>query len=65
MPKLIDILLHDPRPELRGTAAWALSQIGGMEAGEAIGRALDAEQEEEVRVRLRTAEQKLQASIGD
>ncbi len=65
VPKLIDILLHDPRPELRGTAAWALSRIGGKEAEEAIDRALDAEQEEEVRVRLRAAKQKLQASIGD
>ncbi|MGG6312577.1 tRNA epoxyqueuosine(34) reductase QueG [Paenibacillus macerans] len=62
VPKLIDILLHDPRPELRGTAAWALSRIGGDEAREAVGRALSGEQDEEVLVRLRTAERKLQTS---
>lgn len=28
VPKLIDILFHDPRPVLRGTAAWALARIG-------------------------------------
>ncbi|MED4956146.1 tRNA epoxyqueuosine(34) reductase QueG, partial [Paenibacillus macerans] len=26
VPKLIDILFHDPRPVLRGTAAWALAR---------------------------------------
>lgn len=62
VPKLIDIMLHDPRPVLRGTAAWALSRIGGNEAREAVDRALAGEQDEEVLERLRLAEQKLRDS---
>ena len=36
IPDLIGIMKDDPRPVLRGTAAWALGKIGGDGVGEAI-----------------------------
>lgn len=67
VPKLIDILFHDPRPVLRGTAAWALARIGGEAAAEAVSRALESEQDEEVLERLQAADRKLRggASPGE
>lgn len=62
VPKLIDVMVRDPRPVLRGTAAWALSRIGGEEAREAVEQALRTEQDEEVLTRLKRAARKLQAT---
>ncbi|MDQ0089212.1 epoxyqueuosine reductase [Paenibacillus anaericanus] len=59
VPKLIDILIKDSRPVMRGTAAWALSRIGGTEALSAIVKAIATETDEEVLKRLRNAESKL------
>ncbi|AZK48800.1 tRNA epoxyqueuosine(34) reductase QueG [Paenibacillus lentus] len=59
VPKLIDIMRNDPRPVLRGTAAWALSRIGGEEALQAIIGAITAEKDEEVLERLHAAQDKL------
>mgnify|MGYP002620679716 FL=1 len=47
VPLLTELLLHDPRPVIRGTAAWALGQIGGDEVGKALLKARDAESDEE------------------
>ncbi|CAM3059103.1 Epoxyqueuosine reductase [Paenibacillus sediminis] len=55
VPKLKEVLLKDPRPEIRGTAAWALSRIGGPEAAEAIEMAIQREQDSEVLERLERA----------
>ncbi len=41
-------LLKDPRPEIRGTAAWALGKIGGKEAEEALKAASGKETDWEV-----------------
>lgn len=49
VPKLAEVLLEDPRPELRGTAAWALSRIGGEDAMKAINEASEKEQHEKVK----------------
>ncbi|MDR6226798.1 tRNA epoxyqueuosine(34) reductase QueG [Desmospora profundinema] len=43
VPDLIRLLQEDPRPVIRGTAAWALGRIGGTEAEEAL---CDAERNE-------------------
>lgn len=59
VPKLTDIVLAEPRPEMRGTAAWALSRIGGEEALAAVEQALAREQDEEVLGMLRRAQEKL------
>jgi len=52
VPDLGRLLLEDPRPEIRGTAAWALGRIGGEEARrlleEAAGREPDERAREEV-----------------
>ncbi|QWU16831.1 epoxyqueuosine reductase [Paenibacillus sophorae] len=59
VPKLKEVLLKDPRPELRGAAAWALSAIGGAAALAAVELALESEQDEEVAGRLHRAKSKL------
>lgn len=64
VPKIVEVMLKDPRPVIRGTAAWALSRIGGQEALEGVRRALAVEQDEEVIQRLHRAEQKLQEPEG-
>lgn len=48
VPELIRLLQHDPRPVIRGTAAWALGKIGGDEAKEALERAKEQEENPEV-----------------
>ncbi|MNI42168.1 Methylated-DNA--protein-cysteine methyltransferase [compost metagenome] len=56
-------MLNDPRPVLRGTAAWSLSRIGGEEALEAVAGAIAKEKDEEVLERLQAAYSKLIASM--
>lgn len=48
VPDLIKVLEDDPRPELRGTAAWALGKIGGENAEEALKIAVKSEENKEV-----------------
>ncbi|BCJ86972.1 tRNA epoxyqueuosine(34) reductase QueG [Effusibacillus dendaii] len=48
VPKLIE-LLADNRPEIRGTAAWALGRIGGEDARKAVQAARETETDEQVR----------------
>lgn len=43
VPQLIEMLHKDPRPELRGTAAWALGRMNVPEAEEALKEALERE----------------------
>lgn len=59
VPKIIEVLLKDPRPELRGTAAWALGRIGGQEAMDGLNTARDTEQNEAALERIERARQKL------
>ncbi|MFS0559989.1 tRNA epoxyqueuosine(34) reductase QueG [Terribacillus sp. 179-K 1B1 HS] len=49
VPDLIDLMEQDPRPVIRGTAAWAIGKIGLPEGYEAIRKAMDKEQDEQVR----------------
>lgn len=62
VPDVAKVLLEDPRPELRATAAWALGRIGGEAAEEALGKAQQSEKDESVRLALERAAGKLQAS---
>ena len=48
VPDLIGVLTKDERPVLRGTAAWALGEIGGEAAREALMQAQSREQDEQV-----------------
>ncbi len=45
---LIQLLTSDSRPEIRGTAAWALGEIGGEASLQALEEALEREKNEEV-----------------
>ncbi|MFS0873836.1 tRNA epoxyqueuosine(34) reductase QueG [Paenibacillus xylanilyticus] len=62
VPKLTEVLKRDPRPELRGTAAWALSRIGGEDAMRAIGEAAANEQDGNVLSMLQKAKERLRSS---
>lgn len=45
---LIDVLEHDPRPVIRGTAAWSLGKIGGEEVMNVLEALSEREEDEEV-----------------
>lgn len=45
---LIDLMENDPRPVIRGTAAWALGKIGGEGVAQAIKKAQERENDEQV-----------------
>ncbi|MGM8213115.1 tRNA epoxyqueuosine(34) reductase QueG [Virgibacillus sp. W0430] len=55
VPDLVDIMSKDPRPVIRGTAAWALGKIGTSEAYEAIETLIDQEKDEQVRFEMENA----------
>jgi epoxyqueuosine reductase len=46
IPELIGVLNEDPRPVLRGTAAWALGKIGGNDALAALTKAAKTENDD-------------------
>ncbi|MBM7551230.1 tRNA epoxyqueuosine(34) reductase QueG [Thalassobacillus pellis] len=48
VPQLIRLMKEDPRPVIRGTAAWSLGKIGSPGVFEAIEEALDGEVDEQV-----------------
>ncbi|MDR0136118.1 tRNA epoxyqueuosine(34) reductase QueG [Metabacillus idriensis] len=49
IPELIQLMHKDPRPVIRGTAAWAIGSIGGKERLNDLQKALQLEEDEEVR----------------
>ncbi|REK74901.1 tRNA epoxyqueuosine(34) reductase QueG [Paenibacillus paeoniae] len=55
VPDLIGVLKHDPRPVLRGTAAWSLGRIGGEEAATALHEAMRGESDAEARDAIASA----------
>lgn len=46
--ELIEVMTHDVRPVIRGTAAWSLGKIGTRKAFEAIEKAMVIEKDERV-----------------
>ena len=44
--ELIRVMKNDPRPVIRGTAAWALGRIGGRSAHEALKQMIAKEEDE-------------------
>ncbi|WP_312112948.1 tRNA epoxyqueuosine(34) reductase QueG [Brevibacillus reuszeri] len=48
VPHLIRLLTNDPRPVIRGTAAWALGKIGGEDAKAALEQSREKEDSPEV-----------------
>ncbi|KKB40498.1 tRNA epoxyqueuosine(34) reductase QueG [Bacillus thermotolerans] len=55
VPALVDVLLNDVRPVIRGTSAWALAKIGGGQALEALLAAKEKETDEEVQQEIEQA----------
>lgn len=55
VPALVDVLLNDARPVIRGTSAWALAKIGGGQALEALLAAKEKETDEEVQQEIEQA----------
>jgi epoxyqueuosine reductase len=49
VPDLLDLMKHDTRPVIRGTAAWAVGKIGDISAMEALIKLKETEQDEDVR----------------
>lgn len=64
VPDLIRVLTDDPRPVLRGTAAWALGRIGGPEAERALREALRREEDPEAAARIKAALAALESGRG-
>ncbi|BAQ08695.1 Fe-S protein [Bacillus sp. OxB-1] len=58
VPALINLLKEDPRPVIRGTAAWALGEIRTETGNSAMEEALLLEQDDAVREELETAIEK-------
>ncbi|WP_141506343.1 tRNA epoxyqueuosine(34) reductase QueG [Paenibacillus luteus] len=65
VPDLIQVLGKDPRPVLRGTAAWSLARIGGEQAEEALLIAADKESDEEAKQAILQAIDQLGGLIKD
>ncbi|RAL26922.1 tRNA epoxyqueuosine(34) reductase QueG [Thermoflavimicrobium daqui] len=61
IPELSRLLLEDPRPVIRGTAAWALGKIGGFEAEDALVQAKNIEHNTEVQIEIERALKKLES----
>ncbi len=55
VPALADRLIHDVKPVIRGSAAWALGQIGGAQAGRALESALETETDTRVKFEITEA----------
>ncbi|MFD2370322.1 tRNA epoxyqueuosine(34) reductase QueG [Brevibacillus sp. GCM10020057] len=64
VPQLIRLLENDPRPVIRGTAAWALGKIGGDEARAALHQAKEREESAEVLAEVHKGLKMLEESAG-
>jgi epoxyqueuosine reductase len=65
VPDLIQVLGQDPRPVLRGTAAWSLARIGGEQAEEALLIAAGKESDEEAKQAILQAIDQLGSLVKD
>ncbi|MFD0590027.1 tRNA epoxyqueuosine(34) reductase QueG [Paenibacillus sp. GCM10027627] len=63
VPDLIGVLQSDPRPVLRGTAAWSLGRIGSPLGEEALRLAFEKEQDAEARDMIANALAMLEKSL--
>lgn len=52
VPDLVNLLTHDPRPVIRGTAAWAIGKIGGMDAELELLSAKEREKDDLVKLEI-------------
>ncbi len=57
------VALHDPDPEVRTEAAWALGQIGTLQARQALQQAAPAEQDPGIRTSMLQALAQARATV--
>ncbi|ADU29619.1 tRNA epoxyqueuosine(34) reductase QueG [Evansella cellulosilytica] len=60
IPYLYELVKKDPRPVIRGTAAWAISEIGDKELVGQLGEALEKEQDPKAYDEMKKALNKLE-----
>ncbi|WP_299090466.1 tRNA epoxyqueuosine(34) reductase QueG [uncultured Metabacillus sp.] len=53
LPELIKLMHEDPRPVIRGTAAWAIGKIGGNDVAEELHQAYEKEMDEDVKKEIK------------
>ncbi len=63
LPDLISVMKEDPRPVIRGTAAWAIGKIGGTEVSFALQAAREEETDEEVVAEIEKGIQMINLSL--
>ncbi|MTH53492.1 tRNA epoxyqueuosine(34) reductase QueG [Bacillus mangrovi] len=54
VPDLYKLMKEDPRPVIRGTAAWAIGKIGHAESEEFLQQQLETEEDSDVRKEIET-----------
>jgi epoxyqueuosine reductase len=52
LPDLIKVMHQDPRPVIRGTAAWAIGKIGEKDVEKELTKAYDHEKDEDVKAEI-------------
>ncbi|MGW8262784.1 HEAT repeat domain-containing protein, partial [Bacillus sp. LR--39] len=62
LPELTELMHKDPRPVIRGTAAWAIGKIGDPAYAEELEKALEKEKDEEVKLEIEKGIDLLKAS---
>jgi epoxyqueuosine reductase len=55
LPELVSLMANDPRPVIRGTAAWAIGKIGGERYKDQLEEAWHAEKDEEAKSEMEMA----------
>lgn len=52
LPELVSLMHQDPRPVIRGTAAWAIGKIGETDMLEELETAYSREEDEEAKAEI-------------
>lgn len=63
LPELTSVMQDDPRPVIRGTAAWAIGKIGGAEAAAILQVAHEKEKDEEVLIEIEKGLKSINSSL--
>ncbi|MFS0655082.1 tRNA epoxyqueuosine(34) reductase QueG [Bacillus sp. 179-C3.3 HS] len=64
LPDLIELMHKDPRPVIRGTAAWAIGKIGDQQQLAELEKALEHEGDEEAKQEIEKGIQLLQTPLN-
>ncbi|WMT30856.1 tRNA epoxyqueuosine(34) reductase QueG [Bacillus aerius] len=64
LPDLVDLMHKDPRPVIRGTAAWAIGKIGDGQQLSELEKALERESDEEAKQEILKGIELLQTPLN-